>query len=62
LPEGNIDPDDLTKGGLGSGDSDTDTGGLDANGNELGAAGPGSDEGRSEGKREEQADRGARGS
>ena len=60
LPQGSINPDDLTTGGRGAGDSGTDTGGLSSDGTELGAVSPGSDEGRTEAVREEQADKGAR--
>jgi hypothetical protein len=56
MPYGEISPDDLSTGGVGSGASSTDTGGLDVAGNELGAASPGSDEGRQEKQRETDAE------
>jgi hypothetical protein len=60
MPYGEISPNDLSTGGVGSGTSSTDTGGLDAAGNELGATSPGGDQGRQEGKRMDAADAGAR--
>ena len=59
MPYGEINPDNLTTGGLGTGASRTDTGGLDAAGNELGAVHTGSDRGEDEAQREEEADAGA---
>jgi hypothetical protein len=60
LPTGRISPDDLTVGSPGSGGAPNDTGGLDGAGNELGAVGAETGSGRSEGKREDDADAGAR--
>ena len=59
-PWGDERPQDLSTGGAGSGASTTDTGGLDASGNELGATSPGSSQGRSERDRKDDADAGAR--
>ncbi len=59
MPFGRINPDDLSTQGAGAGASQTDTGGLDADGNELGAASPGSDNGRAEAQRMDDADAGA---
>ncbi len=53
---GKADPEGLTPGGQGAGASRTDTGGLDADGNELGAVNPGTGQGREEGKRMDDAD------
>jgi hypothetical protein len=60
LPEGDVNPDDLTTGGLGAGSSDTDTGGLTPDGTELGAASPGSDHGLTTAQDEKQHEQGAR--
>lgn len=56
---GDLRPDNLTTDSAGSGASNTDTGGLDAEGNELGAASRDKAEGRSEGERRKDADQGA---
>lgn len=56
---GDIHPDNLTTGGAGAGASSTDTGGLDPEGNELGAASADHTGGRSEGERRKDADEGA---
>ncbi len=57
---GEIGAASLTTGGLGAGGAATDTGGLDADGNELGAVNPGTDDGKTEAKRAEDAEAGAR--
>lgn len=60
MPYGEISPEDLSTGGVGSGASSTDTGGLDGAGNELGATSPGSDKGQEESKRMDDVDAGVR--
>lgn len=59
-PWGSTGTADLTPGAQGSGaGGSTDTGGLDAEGNELGAADTGTATGKSEGQREDEAVRAA---
>lgn len=59
IPHGEIKRSSLSTGGEGAGMSSTDTGGLDASGNELGADSPGDDHGRQEKQRLKEADAGA---
>lgn len=59
-PFGEIGAASLTTGGLGAGRAATDTGGLDADGNEFGAVRPGTDDGKTEAKRAEDAEAAAR--
>ncbi len=58
-PLGEVNADKLTTDGAGSGASDTDTGGLDAEGNELGVSAHGRAEGRPEAERMKDAEAGA---
>ena len=51
MPTGEVSPHDLSTDSEGSGSSDTDTGGLDADGTELGATSPSDNQRRAVGKR-----------